>query len=549
MAATIPGAGIAPGNRWLQGPVSDVVLGGGLLYVPILLLLLFGGQSVRDAMPFFAAPLLLVLFSSPHLGATLLRVYERPEDRYAYSFFAFYVTFAIMVICAASFFVPGVGSYFITFYLTIVPWHFTGQNYGVALVLLRRQGVEVPPDLKKWVHAAFVLPFVLFLLALHGTERTSVEYAPLTASGTHFEFISLGIPGWFQGPAVILVTLAYFFAIGECVRQLRHRGTTAQLLPGAGVFFSQALWFAAPVIAAILVTPENLGPFSQNFAAFTFSWISVMHGVQYLWITNYFVKKERPGETSPRFLMKAMLMGSAIYGLPVLIFAPVLVGRTSFVGFELMLAAALNVQHVVLDSAIWKLRNARIARILLRGRGEERSASTRIGTPWVRGLLLASGAIGIAFTLWAPAEREFGIRRASERGDIERMQQSLKRFRWMGRADAALHTDIGYQLGRNGDEAAALRMFERSNEIRPSVVAWANIGAIREREGRIDSALSAYHEALALDPDDVSTLHYAGRALLKVGEPEKARALLERAVVLAPDRDDLRAMLDEAAPG
>jgi hypothetical protein len=530
-------------NRWLQGPISDVVLGGGLLYVPVLLVLLVGGPAVREAMPFFAVPLLLLMFSAPHIGATLVRVYERPEDRRAYSLFAFWATAAIAVFCVASFFVQGVGSVFITIYLTVVPWHFTGQNYGVALVLLKRQGIEVTPETKRYVYAAFVLPFALFLLALHGSEPTSVEYAPLNTSGTRFEFLSLGIPGVIQGPAVILCILAYLWVLGECALRLRGLGSAKQLLPGAGVFFSQALWFAAPVVAAVLLDPEDLGPFSQRYAAFTFTWISVMHGAQYLWITNYFVKKERPETTAPRFLLRSMLMGTAIYGIPVLILAPALSGRIAFGGLELMLAAALNIHHIVLDSAIWKLRNARIAKILLRGSGEAQVGVAAPGFPWVRALVLTSGCIGAAFMLLGPAEREFGVRRAGERGDVARMQTAARRMHWMGRDDAKLHSDIGFRLGQAGDVDGAFIEFERSNAIEPNVVAWTNIGALHEREGRFDGALSSYEQALAIAPDDVDALHYAGRVLLKAGRPETARPLLERAVALEPAREDVRALL------
>jgi hypothetical protein len=549
MAASIPISDNLSDKRWLQGPVADVVLGGGLLYVPVLLVLLVGGPGVREAMPFFAVPLLLLLFSAPHIGATLVRVYERPADRQAYSLFAFWATALIAILCVASFFVQGVGSVFITIYLTIVPWHFTGQNYGVALVLLKRQGIEVTPDTKRYVYAAFVLPFALFLLALHGSQPTSVEYAPLNTSGTHFEFLSLGIPGAIQGPAVILGILAYLWVLGECVLRLRGLGSARQLLPGAGVFFSQALWFAAPVIAAVLLDPEDLGPFSQSYAAFTFTWISVMHGAQYLWITNYFVKKERPESTTPRFLLRSMLMGTAIYGIPVLILAPALSGRIAFGGLELMLAAGLNIHHIVLDSAIWKLRNARIAKILLRGGDADGGEIAAPGVPWVRIGVLASGCIGAAFMLLGPAEREFGIRRAGERGDVARMQTASRRMAWMGRDDATLHADIGFRLGQAGDVDGALREFERSNALEPNVVSWLNIGALQEGAGRVDAALAAYEQALALDPDDVSALHYAGRAFLKAGRPERARPLLERAVVLAPERADLREMLAEATPG
>jgi hypothetical protein len=544
MAATTT----APSNKWLQGPVSDVVLGGGLLYIPILLLLFAAGPNPRESMPFLLVPLLLLIGGNAHVGATLLRLYERPEDRRAYSFFTIYVTIAIAILCSTSFFVPGMGSFIITFYLTIVPWHFTGQNYGVALVLLHRQGVEIDAGTKRVIHLAFVLPFVLWILALHGAEPAAVEYAPLSASGTHFQFISVGIPAMIQGPAVMITILAYLWVLGECFLRMRRIGTARQLLPGVTVFLSQGLWFTAPVVAKVLVAPENLGPFAPSAASFTFIWISLIHGVQYLWMTAYYVKKERPGTKTVPFLARSLLMGTALYGIPVVLLAPALAGRVTFDGgLQLMLAAALNIHHIVLDSAIWKLRNARIAKILIRGADASAPVTARRRVPWIRAAVLASGVVGVVFTLWGEAERRYGIQVASARGDVERMETAVRRMRWMGRDNPHTRTQLGFMLGERGDEAGALAEFERSIALEPNATAWTNIGALRERSGDIEAALVAYDSALALDPDDVAALHYAGRVLLLTGRPERARPLLERAASLAPDRIDIRDMLEEAA--
>lgn len=546
MAASSP----APSDRWLQGPVSDVVLGGGLLYVPILAMLLFLGSDARASMPYLLVPILLLLGGNAHVGATLLRVYERPEDRRAYSFFSVWVTLVIAVLCALSFFVSGIGSVMITFYLTIVPWHFTGQNYGVALVLLRRHGIDIDPALKWHIYAAFVLPFMLWILALHGAEPTSVEYAPLTARGTHFDFFSIGIPGIIQGPAIIIGILAYMWVLGECFLRLRRLGHARELLPSVGVFLSQGLWFAVPVIARVLVAPEKLGPFGAQSASFTFIWISLMHGLQYLWITNYYVKKERPGSTAPKFLAKSLLMGTALYGIPVLVLAPLLAGRVSFDGgLELMLAAALNIHHIVLDSAIWKLRNARIAKILIRGADSVEDIAAPKRLHWVRAVVLASGVFGVTFALWSASERRNGVQIAVARGDVERLEKAARRMSWMGRDSAATRSQLGYLLGERGDSARAIAEFERSIAIEPNAAAWTNIGALQEREGNIEEALSAYDSALALDPDDVSALQYAARVLIKTGRPDRARPLLERAMTLAPDRADIRDLFEEATRG
>ena len=540
-------ASSAPSEKWLQGPVADVVLGGGLLYVPILLLVVIGGPGLSNALPLLLVPLILIVCNSAHLGATLVRVYERAEDRRTYTFFAIYVSLAVVAVGLASLFIPGVGSLFLTFYLTMLPWHFTGQNYGVALILLKRHGVEIDAPLKRYIYAAFALPFVLWILALHGARPAGVEFGLVDTIGTQFHFMPIGIPGVIQGPAVILAIFAYMWVLCECVLRIRGQVALRDALPGAVLFFTQALWFAAPVVARIFIEPENLGPYAPGSAAFTFVWIAVIHGVQYLWVTSYYVKRERPGTPTSRFIAKAMLMGTAINGLPVLALAPFLVGRVSFAGVELILVATISVHHILLDGAIWKLRNTRVAKILLRGAAEGDAVATTSRTPWVRNLVLASGVLGVAFTLLGPVEIRYGVERAVEHGDLSRLETAAKRLRWMGRDDSNVRAQLGFLLAQNQDTAGAIREFERSIALEPNAVAWTNIGALHENAGRVEEALSAYSAALELAPDDVTALHYAGRASLKAGRRDAALAHLERAVSLAPDRDDIRATLAEAS--
>jgi tetratricopeptide (TPR) repeat protein len=241
-----------------------------------------------------------------------------------------------------------------------------------------------------------------------------------------------------------------------------------------------------------------------------------------------------------------MLMGTAAYGVPVLVLAPLLSGRVSYGGLELILVATVSVHHFLLDGAIWKLRNTRIATILLRGADDAAPTATN-GRHWVKGLVLASGVLGVVFALLGPAEQRYGVERALADGNLERLQAAAKRLQWMGRDDANMRAQLGFLLAQQSDTKAALREFERSNALEPSALAWTNIGALNERRGRIQVALSAYDSALALDPDNIDALYYAGRASLKVGRRDAARRHLQRAASLAPDRGDIRATLDEAS--
>jgi tetratricopeptide (TPR) repeat protein len=239
-----------------------------------------------------------------------------------------------------------------------------------------------------------------------------------------------------------------------------------------------------------------------------------------------------------------------LYGLPALVLAPLMMGTVSYSGgLQLMLVGALNIHHVILDSAIWKLRNARIAGILIRGaeQSTEGPPTSRTGVKWLKPIVLASGAIGVFIILVGTIEAEYEVPLAVVDGDARRLEAGLRRLKWIGQDDPIKRVELGILLSQGGDADGAIREFRRSISIMPSPMAWINIGALHERAGKIDDALAAYEAAIELNPYDVAALHYAGRASLKAGNPERARAFLERAVSLAPDRADIRKVLDEAA--
>ncbi|MEE8507957.1 MAG: hypothetical protein V3T07_02735, partial [Myxococcota bacterium] len=81
-------------TRWLHGPVTDLAFGTGIIYVPVFAVLLMTGANF----PMSLVPLVVLGFATPHLGATLLRVYESAEDRNAYRLFSVWATIGIFAL-------------------------------------------------------------------------------------------------------------------------------------------------------------------------------------------------------------------------------------------------------------------------------------------------------------------------------------------------------------------------------------------------------------------------------------------------------------------
>ncbi len=90
---------------WLFGPVPDLLWGSGLAYHFVFVMLLVAATQVRTLFPPWALLLAVVFLSMPHYGATILRAYEKREDRRAYMLFTVYTT--ILLAMAFYFFVRG----------------------------------------------------------------------------------------------------------------------------------------------------------------------------------------------------------------------------------------------------------------------------------------------------------------------------------------------------------------------------------------------------------------------------------------------------------
>ena len=126
-------------------------------------------------------------------------------------------------------------------YLTWSPWHYTGQNYGLAVMFLRRRDVTITPTAKRLFHASFLFSFLLTLLVVHGDSLSGAVYAPnAPASGVKdfsnaFRFIPLGIPLAVQKPLLTLCLGGYLITGVASGVLLARGGSLRALLPSAEI--------------------------------------------------------------------------------------------------------------------------------------------------------------------------------------------------------------------------------------------------------------------------------------------------------------------------
>lgn len=352
-----------PSSRWLYGPFTDLLLGCGLWYFAAFEIFAVYGAEIRLGGGLVLAPMLMLLLGVPHHGATLLRVYESRHDRRAYTFFAVHASILIWVLFAVGVHSDLVGSLILTVFLTWSPWHYTGQNYGIAVMFLRRNEVPLAAHAKRWLHATFILSYLLTVLVMHhGDAGTS--YTPLPYDTSGYNFLSLQIP-WARY-LFLGVGGAYGVSLAALFLLLRRRASLAQLAPSAWMVASQALWFSIPVVVRSWNLSTGVDVLDSD-PEYYFLWIGVAHAVQYLWITSYYARAAPQWSGPLRYLGKAALAGAAVWTVPSLVFAPGALGRLPFdAGLAALVAATVNLQHFVLDGAIWKLRDGRVAKVLIR---------------------------------------------------------------------------------------------------------------------------------------------------------------------------------------
>jgi tetratricopeptide (TPR) repeat protein len=541
-------AGTRAPARWLFGPVPDLMFGCGLAYLLVFVVLVVAGAEVRSLVPVGALVLGGLITGTPHYGATLLRAYERREDRRGYALFTVWVTLVLAVAFVVGARDLRVASILFTIYVTWNAWHYTGQNYGIALMFLGRRGVEIDRRDKRLIYLTFVLSYALIVLSIHGADGRGALYAPqVDGAGTRVTFLPLSIPGAVQVPAMAAVAVAYLATIAGTGVLLARRAAWRDLGPTALLLLVQAVWFVLPTLARATGTFQTIEPLSQNYETYAFFWVAYAHAIQYLWITAYYAIARDKQVRRVGFFWKSVLAGSAIWGVPALVFAPQALGALPYSGgVFLLVASVVNIHHFILDGAIWKLRDGRIARILVRSeRAHVGATEPRRGATWP--LVWATGAVCAAIFVLDTWEKHFGYAAAYVRGDAERAETAVRRLAWIGRDGPEEHYRVAELLVKQRRLPEAMLHLHRSIELEPSARAWTALGQLNESRGEWREAATAYDRALSLAPESVPTLLQSGHILLRLGDKPSARARIERARLLDPSNPTAAALMRAAA--
>ncbi len=520
---------------WLFGPRSDLLIGCGLLYALAFALSLSYGRQIRSAQPELVAQLVGLLIGTPHYGATLLRVYEERGERRRYAVFTLWATLAVLAVFAAGLWVVAIGSFLFTLYLSWSPWHYSGQNYGLAVMFLRRSGFELEARAKRWLYLSYLFSFLLVLTGIHravpGAEAASAGYAPSSA-----QFQPLGIPAadaTVLGGCFLALSLFFLVRAGIALRRAPRRA----LLAAGLLSLSQLLWFSLPFGVHVLALVTDLDPLDFRFRPHYFVWIGAAHSAQYLWVTAYFARQSGPWPGQLGNYGRVLLAGSAAFAVPTLLFGTRAFGPIAFDrGLANIVEAAVNVHHFILDGAIWKLRG-RIAEILVRRKADVADAGLRPRSAALRRLVWGVCAAALAASLFGTAGNAL-LTLDARSGRFGRAALLADALAWLGRDRVGVRAAFAQLLlqAQRFDEARAQLL--QAEALEPSAALRQLIGVCYERQGEYRLAAEAYGAAAEMGgiapAGRAVALRKAGLSWLAAGAPHEAIGLFERARAADP---------------
>jgi len=487
-----------PSIAWIYNPWVDLIVGCGAWSAPLLLVSYWSiASNARTwSVAFYA---LALFFNYPHYMATIYRAYHRAEDFQKYRIFTVHTTALILLTLLLSHFWVQLLPWLFTIYITWSPWHYSGQNCGLFMMFARRAGADPDKGTRQALYGAFVASYLMLFLGFH------------TGHSTDSLFVSLGIPAtvsrWEQ-----LVLGAGFVALSAygLVRLARQTGWR-RLLPSLTLFSSQVLWFVVPAAIALIRRLEI--PQTRYSSGV----LAVMHSAQYLWITSYYARREASGDETeagrnwrPLAYFGVLVVG----GIALFVPGPWLASRVLHHDFSasfLIFASLVNLHHFILDGAIWKLRDGRIAALLLNSKERVASAISGAGGRfeaawrWVTGANVGASRLRVGAALlllvW---------------GTVDQARHYL-----------SLHSDDLRDLKR----AAALDSFDSQLQMR--------LGRRQLEEGNLQEAEAAWKRAIAANPADPAPRQALLKFLLGQKRFDEAFTLTEASLKYAPKDGNL----------
>jgi hypothetical protein len=321
-------------GRAFVHPLFDYLLIGGGLSLVFTAAVAAG--LARLEVVALALPLLLLVCNMAHFAASTVRLYAKPGAFQAHRFLTMALPLVTLGLLALAIAFPArLGAHVAALYFTWSPYHYSAQAYGLAVMYCYRSGCPLTGREKAMLRLVCLLPFVVAFLDSPGAGLQ-----------------------WFVTPATIVSHPAWNVTLSG-VRIVASMLTL--LMPALFMLSLARKGKALPAISLLIVIANGVWWVVLDYMH-AFVWATVFHGVQYLAIVVIFhvnERRARPGDTGPwwahalGFYGVSLALGYALFQVLPLGF---LVAGFGWAQSVVLVIAAINIHHFIVDAYIWRLR-------------------------------------------------------------------------------------------------------------------------------------------------------------------------------------------------
>ena len=511
-------------------------MGCGAWSAPLLLAGFYFANSYGHAWS-VAFYFLALLSNYPHFMATVYRAYRTRDEFAKYRIYTVHVALLLILAGVLTHVWYALLPWIFTLYICWSPWHYTGQNFGLLMMFARRAGVT-PTEMERGaLRLSFIASFLLLMLSFHtGPSGDSL-------------ILSLGLPAKFTLPARAALAMFFIGVSGWALFSLARRSSLRTILPVLTLTATQFLWFLLPAVIELVSGREI--PQTRYSSGL----LAVLHSTQYLWITSYYQKKEARAAGDTHWSFSGYLLTLIAGGIALFIPGPWIVSRifhADFAASFLTFTALVNIHHFILDGAIWKLRDSRIASVLLDSQQKAAATSTaqqntlaRAGH-WLTGRASGARALRIATAVllfaWAGVD-QLHYWWSSEANSLPALQRAAK----LNPDDSAVQMRLANAEQLAGKHDAALASVQRAAAINPASLALQESYARSLIEaGRLPDAYAEFQKILARWPRNADALVDSGMLAHRLGHDEEAVDYWQRAVDADPGQSHAQLYLAQS---
>jgi tetratricopeptide (TPR) repeat protein len=314
--------------------------------------------------------------------------------------------------------------------------------------------------------------------------------------------------------------------------------------------FTQFLWFVLPTLLEL----NSVSQVPQT--RYSSGILAVLHSAQYIWITSYYQRREARAARQKNWHIATYFATLIAGGIALFIPGPWLVSYLFHYDFTtsfLIFVSLVNIHHFILDAKLWKLRDKRVAALLVDQSGKPSATAAHVSPQPAASSarafalrVLSAPALRISLAvllfLWGGFDQfHFALRTAE--GNLP----ALLRAAQINPYDSFVEERIARAETQQGQHDQAVAALTRAVSLNPTSITLQQAAArALIADGRYADAYAHYQKMLERFPRDSDALTNYGLLAARLGHPEEAIDSWEKSVDANPDQPNAHLYLAEA---